>query len=64
VNETTLQAQSEWLEQRLAELGYSGHDFVASNSGTRRTQEKRSMLIRLQKLREGNDKALHFAAHF
>jgi hypothetical protein len=64
VNETTLQAQSDWLERRLSELGYSGHDFVAPNSGSRRTPEKRALLRKLIELRQRSEDALKFTAVF
>lgn len=64
MNETTLQAQSDWLDRRLSELGYRGHDFVALNSGARRTPQKRALLRKLEELRQRNDKALAFSANF
>jgi hypothetical protein len=60
----TLKTQSDWLKRRKAEFGYSGDDFVMPNSGLRRSAEKRDLLRKLAKLREGNLKALKFIANF
>jgi hypothetical protein len=60
----TLQAQSDWLKRRKAELGYSGNEFVSPNSGARRTAEKRALLRKLADLRQTSEKALKFTANF
>jgi hypothetical protein len=59
---TTIQEQSEFLARRKAELGITGTDYVQANPGGRRTPEKRALLERAERLREGNPNALKFSA--
>lgn len=40
----TLEQLSDSIDRKKAELGYSGKDYVARNSGKYRTQSKRDLL--------------------
>ncbi|WP_412558569.1 hypothetical protein [Thalassospira sp. MIT1370] len=41
---TTLKELGQSIERKKAELGYSGQDYVARNSGEYRTESKRALL--------------------
>ena len=46
---TTLEQKSAQLAQRKKELGIQGRDYVAVNSGTRRTPAKRELLRTIER---------------
>lgn len=61
---TTLKAQSDWIEQRRAELGGKIDALIVPNSGVRRTPEKRALLRKLDEIRLNNPTALRFSAKY
>jgi hypothetical protein len=60
----TLNEQADRLAKRKAELGFAGTQFVACNSGSRRSEEKRALLKMLADIREASPSALAFPAKF
>jgi hypothetical protein len=60
---TSLEKQAAHLEQRKAELGYSGFDFVAVNPGGRRTPEKQALLRRITETARKRGEAPKFKAN-
>lgn len=50
VKKVTLEAHERMLAERKKQLGLSGRDYVAKNSGDRRTPEKKALPEELSKL--------------
>jgi hypothetical protein len=61
---TTLERQSAYLDQRTAELGLQGDAYVALNSGSRRSPEKRALLRKLADLANENGSSPRFFANY
>ena len=58
----TLREQEEWLERRRAEMGIGDSDYVARNSGKRRSQSKRTLLGRLAEIAKETGRVPPFQA--
>jgi hypothetical protein len=61
---TSLAEKERDLAQRKAELGLIGRDYVAVNSGTHRTPEKRELLRAIQEEAQAQGRAPRFRAIF
>jgi hypothetical protein len=64
VIEIKLKEQERWLAQRKAELGIEGRDYVAVNSGARRTPAKRELLQTIQDEAQAQGRNPRFHAAF
>lgn len=57
-----LAEKERWLAKRKAELGIEGRQYVAVNSGTRRTRSKRRLLLTIEQEAHSRDEAPRFKA--
>ncbi len=58
----TIAEKQQQLARRKAELGYTGRDYVAPNSGARRTPEKQELLRTIRREAEARNRVPAFAA--
>lgn len=52
------------IDQRKAELGIAGQDYVAQNSGERRSESKRELLKAIEKTAREKGREPRFKANF
>jgi hypothetical protein len=62
MTQITLSEKESQLARRKAELGYTGRDYVAPNSGARRTPAKRELLRTIRREAEARGTVPVFAA--
>ena len=58
----TLTEKEKQIARRKAELGYTGRNYVAPNSGERRTEEKRELLRTIRREAQARGRVPVFAA--
>ncbi len=61
--ETSLKEQAKHIENRKAELGFVGFDYVPVNAGGRRTPEKQALLRRIAESARERGEAPKFKAN-
>ncbi|KZB51396.1 hypothetical protein [Thalassospira xiamenensis] len=60
----TLEQLSDSIDRKKAELGYSGTDYVARNSGEYRTQSKRDLLLNIAEAAAARGEKPKFDANY
>tara|TARA_R110000868_G_scaffold165328_6_gene398689 strand:+ start:269283 stop:269468 length:186 start_codon:yes stop_codon:yes gene_type:complete len=60
----TLEQLSESIDRKKAELGYSGMDYVARNSGKYRTKSKRDLLRNIAEAAAARGEKTKFDANY
>jgi len=64
MREITLKELAESIERKKAELGYSRQDYVARNSGRRRTESKRALLRNIEAAAKARGEEPTFKANY
>jgi hypothetical protein len=64
MREITIQELAEQISRKKAELGYSGKDYVARNSGKYRTESKRALLRNIEAAAKARGEEPTFKANY